>query len=78
MKNEDYLLDAYQVIKLDCKCFEDLALEQEIKITEKKETGHNEMTYNATTKDGRNVNVVEKSSIYDVDAYCTELWVFNE
>ena len=62
--------------KLDCECFEDLAVKQGIAINSR-EDGIDKSTYEITTKDGRSLHVVETSMPYAPDAYVTTIEVYE-
>ncbi len=67
-----------KTLELNCKCFEDIALEQGITINTRKEIATNEAHYDVTTKDGRHLYVKEVANMYDCDAYVSKIEVYEK
>ena len=66
-----------KTIKLNCECFDDLAAKQGLTINSRQDNS-DKSTYDITTKDGRNLMVIETSMPYAPDAYVTTVEVYEK
>jgi len=66
-----------KTFELDCECFEDLAIKQNIKILETIEIDNNTNNYKFVRQDGSIGWANETSSIYATDGYVSKIIIYD-